>query len=234
QILTLELTTSMKPLAALLCCLNSPQYLCKISFPYAPFVSCPGDIIPTKFLREILPAISPCLLSIVNQSLSSGCVPDLKIARVFPLLKRSSLDATVLANYRPISPINSHLSLKSWKKLSPINFSNWWKDTTSLINSNPGFRQKHSTETELLKVTNYILMPADKGEHSILISLDLSAAFDTIDHDILIDKTGGETKPSRLQLLDSGTASNSQSDLLNLCSAFKRLSKTHLYRLAFP
>ena len=51
-----------------------------------------------------------------------------------------------------------------------------------------GFRQNHSTETALLRVMNDILMQADKGELSILVLPDLSSAFDTIDHSILINR----------------------------------------------
>lgn len=68
--------------------------------------SCPADIIPPKLIKEVLPVISTWLLSIINNSLLSGCNPDyVNPASVFPLLKKTFIDSTNLQIYSPISKL---------------------------------------------------------------------------------------------------------------------------------
>ena len=66
--------------------------------------TCSLDIIPTNFLKDIAHLLSDNILKIVNLSLQSGIFPEsLKMAVVKPLLKKKSLDSSVLNNYRPVS-----------------------------------------------------------------------------------------------------------------------------------
>ncbi|KAJ0050778.1 hypothetical protein NL108_005914 [Boleophthalmus pectinirostris] len=66
--------------------------------------TCCLDMLPTRFLKSVLNSLLSPLTHIVNMSLQSGTFPNaLKTAVIKPLLKKSSLDATVLNNFRPIS-----------------------------------------------------------------------------------------------------------------------------------
>ncbi len=71
----------------------------------------PRDAVPPHFFKEVFISIGQLVLAIINSSLSSGVVPvSFKHAVVQPLLKKSGLDHTVLANFRPISKLrrNQH------------------------------------------------------------------------------------------------------------------------------
>ena len=126
-------------------------------------------------------------MNIINTSLTTGIVPhDLKTAVVKPLLKKPSLDKNLLRNYRPISnlPFLSKILEKVvlHKLLSNLQENNF---------SNPfqsAYRAGHSTETVLLCIVNDILSALDNDNISVLLLLDLSAAFDTIDHQILLSR----------------------------------------------
>ena len=111
---------------------------------------------------------------------------NFKEAHVRPLLKKTYLPKNELKNYRAVS----NLSLIS-KILEKIVANKLQAHIKNNHLSNPlqsAYRKHHSTESALLKVHNDIIISMDKGEVTALILLDLSAAFDTIDHATLTDR----------------------------------------------
>jgi len=126
-------------------------------------------------------------LFFINLCLNTGTVPDcLKHASVTPLLKKSNLDTSDLSNFRPIS--NLLFIAKIMEKVV-LNQLNSFLRKNSLYDAfQSGFRKLHSTKSALLKVTNGIMLATDNGNAVALVLLDLSSAFDMVDHSILISR----------------------------------------------
>ncbi len=149
------------------------------------FTFCQSDVLLGGLFREDLDKISPTLLAFINSSLINGVFPEsFKHAIVQPLLKGHHLDPTVHNNYRPISKL-SFIS-KVLEKVALSQFTSYLDTFNILDPFQSGFRALHSTESALLKVTNDIMLSIDSGSSAILILLDLRAAFDTVDHNILL------------------------------------------------
>ena len=152
----------------------------------SPSKSCLLDPWPTFLVKECIDILLPSITRLVNCSLSEGVVPDeFKKAIVTPLIKKSSLPPNDLKNYRPVSGLGFISKLVERVVASQLN------DHVS-VNGLENVRQSayklgHSTESALLSIKNDVHLAFAKGEATAVVLLDQSAAFDTIDHDTLLD-----------------------------------------------
>ena len=139
--------------------------------------SCTLDPMPTSLVIGCLDVLLPVNSRIINLSLSWGhFFEEWKEALVTPILKKPGLDPTQLNNLRPVS--NLHFISKLTE---PAVF-----DQIQSPSSQPAYRKNHSTETALQRIQNDILMNRNCKHATLLVLLDLSAAFDTIDQNILL------------------------------------------------
>ena len=110
----------------------------------------------------------------------------MKHAIVTPLLKKSGLDHDSLSNYRPLSNLNFISKLLERFIVSQIRQYMVTNDIFDVFQS--AYRPAHSCETALVRIQDDILVSLDNRHTVILVLLDLSAAFDTVDHRLLLDK----------------------------------------------
>ena len=161
------------------------DHVSKIVRKLKPKSSFGHDDISTIMLKCIAPSIIHVLTLIINQSLCTGIFPDrLKIAKIKPIFKKD--DPHLTDNYRPISLLPS--ISKIFEKIVFLQLYEYFNTNDLLYESQYGFRQLHSTEFAALEITDQIYNNLDNKKSLLAIYLDLSKAFDTIDHSILIHK----------------------------------------------
>ena len=131
--------------------------------------------------KDCLSVLLLAMTKIVNLSIKSALVPDcFKLALLNPFLKKLRLDFEIYANFRPISKLTEKVVASQLVDYVMRN------DLDEIFQS--AYKQLHSTETALVRVNNDILVALDNHQSVILLLLDLSAAFDTVDHGILLDR----------------------------------------------
>lgn len=141
--------------------------------------------ISPKLLKDLKYPLSSPLATIINKSISEGKFPDImKIARINPIFKAK--DKTELSNYRPISILPT--ISKVFEKIIFKRLYSFFEKYSILSENQFGFRPKHSTIDAIIQFTNQIQEGFKNKETSIGLFCDLSKAFDTIDHNILINK----------------------------------------------
>ena len=141
--------------------------------------------IPTQILHLIKLEIAKPLASIINMSFSTGIHPDkLKIAQVTPIFKKGSRLET--CNYRPISLL-SNIN-KIFEKVMYSRIYSFISKSNCLYPLQFGFRGKHSTNHALISIVDQINEALDKNKVVGSIFVDFQKAFDTVNHDILINK----------------------------------------------
>ena len=143
------------------------------------------DEINAEYLKMSLSVIGNPLVYICNMSLSEGVFPtQLKIADVVPLYKCD--DPMIFNHYRPVSLLCT-LS-KVFEKVMYYRIIKFLEKFSILYEYQFGFRRKRSTHLALITLVDKLTQAVENGEYVIGVFLDFSKAFDTVNHEILLDK----------------------------------------------
>ena len=149
--------------------------------------SCELYPMPTNLLKDNIDTLAPIITDIVNNSLQSGVAPAaMKHAIVTPIMKKRGLDANSYMNYRPISSLS--VVSKTVERYGALELHRFLDDKCLIDPFQSAYRPGHSTETALVKIHNDVLLSIDSRRSVLLVLLDLSAAFDTLDHTILLHR----------------------------------------------
>ena len=175
----------------------------------------------------------------INQVFNTGIFPErLKLAKVIPVFKKG--DSKLINNYRPISllPVIS----KVLEKIIANQLSKYFEDNKLFHDNQYGFQTGFSTEYATIELTDRIISNIDRNEIPFSIFLDLSKAFDTLDHTILLQKLNHYGIDGKdLQLCESYLTNRTQyveingekSGALPITTGVPKVQSLDLYFLSF-
>ena len=143
------------------------------------------DNLSNKLLKKLLPTIIEPLTVIFNKSLTEGVFPEaMKKADVFPLYKAKDHQET--NNYRPISLLLTISKLL--EKIMCKRTYTFLETSGQIFKSQYGFRTAHSCENAICEIISGIIKGKQDGMYTLAVFLDLSKAFDSLEHDVLLKK----------------------------------------------
>ncbi|XP_038060466.1 uncharacterized protein LOC119731359 [Patiria miniata] len=153
----------------------------------APTKTCPVDPIPTSLVKDHINVLIHPITLIINKSLATGHFSTcFKTALITPVIKKKSLDSIDLKNYRPIS--NLPFMSKVVERVDAARLNAHLIQHNLRDNLQSAYTKFHSVETALVKVHNDIMLAVGNKRVVLPVLLDLSAAFDTVDHKILLHR----------------------------------------------
>ena len=152
-----------------------------------PGKSSPMDAVPTSLIKKCPDIFSRIICHLANLSFTEGVFPErYKSAQITPLLKKEGLDPSEPVNYRPISNLNT--ISKILERLFAARLIPHVGKSSSFNPLQSAYRKFHNTETALTKILSDAYSHIDNKKVVVLIALDLSAAFDTLEHGLLLDR----------------------------------------------
>ena len=149
--------------------------------------SCNFNPFPTRLLKQYIDDLIVPITAIINLPMREGVVPpDFKQALVTPLFKKKTLCRNEFKNYRPISNLSFLSKILEKVVAKRLNAHTEEHLLSNHVGLQSAYKRFHSTETALLKIHNHIICNMDNDKVTALTLLDLSAAFDTIDHSTIL------------------------------------------------
>ena len=164
----------------------SPEYIQKL-VRTMPSKYSDLDEIPAWLFKECFDCLSPVVSQIMNKSISTAIVSDcFKLAHVRPLLKKPDAETEDLSNFRPVS--NLSFISKLLERVVAAQLEQHISSQAKHDKFQSAYRAHHSTETALVRVRSDIMDELDQGRIVILLLLNQSAAFDIVNHNILLER----------------------------------------------